>query len=70
MGCKCTEGCSNEETCCAGLRDDLAKAALTGLCMAQGAERVKLILVGEIGGKLLAEASYMIADAMLKARNA
>jgi hypothetical protein len=52
------------------LRDWFAGQALMGLAASQNEGRTANILDGFIGGKLLSESAYMVADAMLKAREA
>jgi hypothetical protein len=51
------------------LRDQMAMAALTGLLASQTTQRTMDVLNGVTGGKLLSQAAYMIAAAMLAERN-
>lgn len=80
MGCKCTEGCSSETDCCAGARDELARAvlpaaytfvmALDPLALPSIAKGMGLNPGSATAYDMIACSAYKTADAMLKARNA
>lgn len=51
------------------IRDYFAAQAIVGLLASQETGRTMEIINGLVGGRLLAEAAYLISDAMLKERD-